>query len=837
MPTLPPENVDPTGKMVIFSSIFVRLQRDILPHTKGSFDKEGEGENVTMLGASILMIAGLLLSAYLHPAWLLVAAGMGAALGGFVPQSLRKRSLLCALILILAGLFFYGYEFLHRSELKPLAVQEQEIWVGATLSSPVKRDGDAARFFADVQMVSADQSSWSQLPATERILVRVKLATYEEARRIEQWRRGSELIGRVRLSEPSAARNPQAFDYARYLYWQGVQVTGEAQLTSLQITEHDTVWGRFQEWQDAGATRLERLFPDPEVAGYMKSLLLGLGQDVTPELEDMYSYLGLSHVLAISGLHVTLVSSMFMWSLEKIGIRRRWALFATICMLIGYVLLVGASSSAVRSGLMGGVGLACQAFGKRLDGREVWAGALVVMLLVNPYQLWHVGFQLSFAVTLGLIIYVPYSLQVFVRVPAWIRSLVAVTLAAQLVSFPFLIYHFHQFSPLSWLVNLIVTPILSIIVLPLGYIAIVLGLFHPALSLWPVKLSSFVLNWIHQPLFALQNLEIPFTYWPHPSWWWVWLYTILLIAVPILWKLGLHRRRDIILYVAVFFVLLVAARQPFSGGEEVRITFLDVGQGDSIVVEIANQKVYLIDAGGTMPFPTREPWREKRDPFEVGKDVVLPFLMARGIEKIDRVVMTHGDMDHIGGIAALVPRFAFGEVIVNGRPPQEKEKEILRLFREKGVPVLTGSPGQTWSDVPGVEWKWLHPGQTSAYAGNDASVVLQLTAYQTTILFTGDVERNGEMNLVKSGLPPVDVLKVAHHGSKTSSSEALLAASRPKVAIISAGANNRYGHPSPDVLMRLKQAGSAVYRTDQQGAITLVISPRGHTWKTQITDT
>ncbi|MGG1658789.1 DNA internalization-related competence protein ComEC/Rec2 [Brevibacillus sp. NRS-1366] len=792
---------------------------------------------MTVFGAGILMMAGMLLSAYLHPAWLLVAAGLSAALAGFMPQNLRKRSALCALILILAGLFFYGYEFLHRSELKPLAEQEQRVWVRAVISSPVKRDGDVARFFAVVQETSEDHRYWNQLQTTECILIRVKLATFEEAKSVEQWRRGSELVGRIQLSVPSPARNPHAFDYSRYLYWQGVQVTGEVEFKNLRINEYDTLWARFQSWQDAGAARIERLFPDPEVAGYMKSLLLGLGQDVTPEMEEMYSYLGLSHVLAISGLHVTLVSNMFMWCLERFGIGRRWALIITICLLTGYVLLVGASSSAVRSGLMGGVGLACQALGARLDGKQVWSGALIVMLSFNPYQLWHIGFQLSFAVTLGLIIYVPYSLQVFVRVPVWIRTLVAVTFAAQLVSFPFLVYHFHQFSPLSWLVNLIVTPILSIIVLPLGYIAIVLGLIHPALSIWPVNLSSFVLNWVHKPLFGLQHLEIPFTYWPHPSWWWLFLYTILLIVVPILWKLGLHRRRDTILYVAFLFILLVAARQPFSAGDEVRITFLDVGQGDSIVVEIANKKVYLIDAGGTMPFSTRETWQEKRDPFEVGKDVVLPFLMARGIEKIDRVVMTHGDMDHIGGIAALVPRFAFGEVIVNGRSPQEKEKEILRLFRDKGVPILTGSPGQTWSDAPGVEWKWLHPGQTSVYAGNDASVVLQLTAHQTTVLFTGDVERNGEMNLVKNGLRPVDILKVAHHGSKTSSSEALLAASSPKVAIISAGANNRYGHPSPDVLKRLKKAGSTVYRTDQQGAITLVISPRGLTWKTQITDT
>ena len=792
---------------------------------------------MTVLGASILVMAGFLFSAYLHPAWLLATAGLSAALAGFFPNPLRKQCAVYTLILILAGLYFDGYEFLHRSELSRLAVDKKAVWIQATIASPVKRDGDVARFFADVEESYAAYGAGERLYHSERIMLRVKLSTVDEARLIEKWRRGSNLTAKIQLSLPTAARNPHAFDYERYLYWQGVHVTGEAEFSAIEHIEQKSVFSHFQDWQDDGANRIDRLFLDPKIAGYMKSLLLGLGQEVTPELSEMYSLLGLSHVLAISGLHVTLVSSMFMWTLERVGVRRKTALVTTIIMLVAYVLLVGASASAVRSGLMGGVGLACQVLGKRLDGKEVWAGALIVMLLCNPYQLWHVGFQLSFAVTLGLIIYVPYSLQVWDRIPVWLRTLVAVTFTAQVVSFPFLIYHFHQFSPLSWLVNLVVTPLLSIIVLPLGYIAIVLGMAHPILAVWPVKLSSVFLEWVHQPLFSLQKLEIPYTNWPHPAWWWLFLYTIFLIVIPILWKAGLHRRKDIILYIAVFFALLVTARQPFAGGDEVRITFLDVGQGDSIVVEIANQKVYLIDAGGTISFSAREPWREKRDPFEVGEDVVLPFLMARGIEKIDRVVMTHGDMDHIGGIAALVPRFSIGEVIVNGSSPQAHEEKILQLFREKHVPIVTGRPGQTWSDAPGIEWKWLHPGQTGAYAGNDASVVLQLTAYQTTVLFTGDVERNGEMRLVKNGLRAVDVLKVAHHGSKTSSTEALLSATRPKAAIISAGANNRYGHPAPEVLARLKNAGSTVYRTDQQGAVTLIITTSGMSWKTQLTDT
>ncbi|MED1825472.1 DNA internalization-related competence protein ComEC/Rec2 [Brevibacillus agri] len=791
---------------------------------------------MSLWNASLAVMSGLLLSAYAHPVWLLGAAGAWAAAAAFVPRAYRGRLAVYSFLSILAGLYFYGYEILQQSEMKPLAAQERTVWVRGEIASGVKRDGDVARFFADVGQWREEGESWQQLGLNETIVLRVKLSAAEEAAAVEKWRTGSELVALARLGLPQGARNPHAFDYARYLHWQGVHVVAETAFRDARVEAAASIQGSFQEWQKAGAERIESLFADRETAGYMKSLLLGLGQDVTPELESMYANLGLSHVLAISGLHVTLVTSMFMWCLDRLGVSRRWGLFATVSLLVGYVLLVGASASAVRSGLMGGVGLVCQVAGKRLDGKEVWAGALLVMLAVNPYQLWHVGFQLSFAVTLGLILFVPYSLHVFERVPVWIRTLVAVTFSAQLVSFPFLIYHFHQFSPLSWLVNLLATPVLSLLVLPLGYIAIVLALVHPALAAVPVWLTTRLLGWIHEPLYALDQQVIPFTYWPHPKWWWLLLYACFLGMLPILWNRGYHRKQDVALCLALFLGLLVAARQPLAGSDEVRITFLDVGQGDSIVVEIGTGKVYLMDAGGTMRHPAAEPWMEKRDPFEVGKDVVLPFLMARGIEKIDRAIMTHGDLDHIGGMEALVPRFSFGEVLVNGQVPEAKEAQIRELFHERGVPITTGTPGQVWSDGPEIEWKWLHPGETTL-RGNDASVVLQLTAYNKTVLFTGDIERSGEAVLVQNGLSPVDVLKVAHHGSNTSSTEELLAATAPKAAVISAGVNNRYGHPAVQVLQRLGKYGTTIYRTDRHGAITLIISPAGLSWNTQQLDT
>jgi competence protein ComEC len=791
-----------------------------------------------MFPVGLSVAVGLLLGEYVRLSAVWIGAGVIAAGLLLVPWPGRKRWMGYVLIAILAALYFKGYDHLHRSQLQQWAVKEKTVWVRGVIDSGVMRDGDVVRLYMQVDQWGEERDRVTNQTTSERIALRVTLSTRKQAEQAAVWRKGDRISGVIRLTLPSPARNPHAFDYARFLRWQGVAVTADARFASIQIDPDERNWLRFlQDWQAFGARHLEGVFADPAVSGYMKSLLLGIQEGVEPKLEEIYSDLGLIHVLAISGLHVTLVSACFVRLAEWAGLTRRSAACVTVVLIGLYVLLVGASASAVRAGLMGAVALGSQMVRTRIPVLHIWSLTLTVMLLYNPYQLWHIGFQLSFAVTLGLILYAP----VFQQLPYprwnWAKSLIGVTVAAQATSFPFLLYWFHQFSPVSWLVNLVAVPILSLVVLPAGYIALLLGLVHPALSFLPATLAAWVLHLVHQPLQFLQQQSIPFSHWPHPHWLWLISFTVLLVAVPFCWRRGYQRPRDVVMYLCLFIFLLILARQPFSGDHEVRITFLDVGQGDSIVVEVGKKAVYLIDGGGTPRFPETESWRERRDPFEVGKDVVIPFLRARGIERIDRLVMTHGDYDHIGGLAGLLPRFLFGAVLVNGKEPKNTEAELIQKFGEQNVPVVTGAPGNTWCDRAQVCWTWLHPG-VKAVSDNDASVVLQLTAYGRTILFTGDLEQAGEQELMRSGLlSAVDVLKVGHHGSGTSTSSTFLAAIKPKAAVISAGKHNRYGHPSPAVIKRLEEQGVTIFRTDTQGAITLVIRPEGIYWKTEVPDT
>lgn len=250
-----------------------------------------------------------------------------------------------------------------------------------------------------------------------------------------------------------------------------------------------------------------------------------------------------------------------------------------------------------------------------------------------------------------------------------------------------------------------------------------------------------------------------------------------------------------------------------SAANELRVTFLDVGQGDSAILETPSGKVMVIDTGGLT-----------QDGGDEGDRVVAPFLRYRGINRIDALVLSHADADHTGGAHTLLERFPVNLLLDNGVPATSQV--ITRLLTEAGqhhVPVRTARRGQTLDCGDGVTARVLAPTEAEAALGvqNNASVVLAVTYGRTAFLFPGDAEADEESELAHSNQSlGCDVLKIAHHGSHTSTTPEFLSASHPRLAVISVGAHNLYGHPAPDVVERLRARGTRLYRTDRNGAIT-----------------
>ncbi|TPG86917.1 DNA internalization-related competence protein ComEC/Rec2 [Brevibacillus laterosporus] len=744
----------------------------------------------------------------------------------------RNWSLLLLGSLLAGACYFSWYDGRYASELVHHA-QEEMVFLRGKIDSPVERDGDLVRFYVLVSEVKS-AGGVKDVPQIhridERVLVRLKLQHEEQIDTIERWQSGDTFQAQATLKLPSTVRNPHAFDYRAYLRYQKVAVVAELDFMDMNVDDSGGDWRAFlTRWQRAEASQLEKLKVEPEIIGFFRSLLLGQQSEVEADLQTIYADLGFIHVLAISGLHITIVSSGFLWILQKIGVPKKVSYVIGILFILMYVGLVGMGVSAVRAGFMGILGLFAKSREKSAHGLEILGVTGLIMLIYDPYQLFHLGFQLSFFITMGLLLFVPLIVQLKWSMPDWLVSTLAVTLVSQLISFPFLIYYFHLFSPISWLVNVLLVPVYSYVILPLGYILLLFSHVHIALTYIPAVLADYLLTPIHQMLAFLHQMKFPLRHWPHPVWWWHVLYAGFCAGFWLMWHLGYHRKKDLLVTAFAFVLLLVVAREPWGNKGKVEITIIDVGQGDSIIVEIDNSLLYVIDAGGTVSFG-KEPWQKRRNPFEVGKDVVLPYLRSKGVESIDRLVLTHGDHDHVGGMKALLPSIKVDRVLTNGRQPKA-EAEWFRAIQRQQISVYTGYPGYTWQDNPNVTWTWLSPDprQTEGSTENNASVVLLLSAYGVNVLLTGDLEESGEQELLERyTFPPIDLLKVGHHGSKTSSSEVFLNAINPSVSLISVGTNNRYHHPSEQVIERFEQRKTKIYRTDQHGAITVTINENGY---------
>ncbi|WP_232695418.1 DNA internalization-related competence protein ComEC/Rec2 [Brevibacillus daliensis] len=775
----------------------------------------------------LLYMGGLILGDWIRLPFILLMFCVIVLTIFFMKKMSNKGNILAGAFVVLLGVVYFNwYDNQHDSLLYEIVEEPTTAIVTGMIDSGVKRDGDIVTFYARLNGWCIQNKCSA---SSERVSFRLKLDQENEIPIVEGYQIGQQFQGEVTIQRPDPARNPHAFDYARYLHWQAVHVVAESKCESIRIIGTTSDWRTFFEnWQKNEAGLLQNLFQDKEIGGFFLSLILGLQDEVEPELQTVYSDLGLVHVIAISGLHITILTGCLLLVFEKVGLSKKSSYVIAACSVLLYVGLAGASASAVRSGLMGSIGLMARSREKSLEGLQLLGLSGLSMLLYNPYQLWHIGFQLSFGVTAGLLLLVPLCMQVVWIRPAWFRAALGVPVISQLVSFPVIIYTFHINSPLSWIVNFLFVPLYSFIVLPLGYTILFLGNIHPVLTTIPILLAEFMLTWLHILLSHVHTWLVPFTHWPHPTIWWLAVYSLVVIAIGMWWNKGYHRKKDIVLYSLLMLLLLVAARQPFSNVNQVKITVLDVGQGDSIVVEIGNHKTYLIDVGGTISFPKKE-WQKRRDPFEVGKDIVLPSLRTLGIERIDHLILTHNDHDHVGGLPAILPYFRIGAVLLNGQKPAE-EKEWNQALRDKKTDLLTGYATAEWNDGDEITWTWLSPDPTQhSESENNASIVLLLEAYGTRVLFTGDLEEQGEADLLKKyQLPKIDILKIGHHGSKTSTTAPFLQKLDPNVALISVGRNNRYKHPSQEVVDRIQKSGIQLFRTDRHGAITVTIDPTGY---------
>ncbi|UPT60081.1 DNA internalization-related competence protein ComEC/Rec2 [Geobacillus thermoleovorans] len=613
------------------------------------------------------------------------------------------------------------------------------------------------------------------------------------------------------LERPMPASNPYAFDYRRYLRRHRIHwlFLPEAIDLSACVRVRPTIIERLEAIREAGVRRIEARFP-PEAAGIAAALIYGERRSLDEEVISGYQQLGIIHLLAISGGHVTLLVGAALAAAIRF-VTREAAVLALLVFLPMYAVLAGASPSVLRACATGMIVLAVQWKKGMIHPLDALSWTALALLVFDPYMVWDVGFQLSFLVTFALLAHV----SVLASARSMLQNLFQTALAAQLAALPILLYHFYEISVWSIGLNVFFVPWYSFVILPIAFLSAVFS-FSPLIWLFSrlIELTDAVVRFFSVDYSFMLVLG-------RPGPWCLAGYLTAIAAVFLDWERGRLLRG--LTAVAAATALQLAAPYVDPKGE---VTVLDVGQGDCIYIELPYRKaVYLIDTSGT-PEWVREPWRKRSRPFAVGRDVVVPFLKAQGVRTLDQLILTHDDADHIGAAPEVMGAVRVKKIVTSpGALPAVKA-----MARPFSVPVAASVRGDRWK-VGDAAFSVLHP-EAGNNEDNNGSLVLLARLGRLTWLFAADIEEEAEQALIRA-YPELraDVLKVAHHGSKTSTTELFLRTVKPRAAIISVGRYNRYGHPSPEVLMRLRQQRAIIWRTDENGAIRYVYDENGGTFQ------
>ncbi len=642
-----------------------------------------------------------------------------------------------------------------------------------------------------------------------------------------------QVAGRLDLAPPSA--NPGEFDYRSYLGRKGIVAVLDAEASPKVLGQK----GIFSQLLASARLKIEDNIADSlpnNQASVLRGFLLGSAEGLEPEDRRIYQRTGVMHLFAVSGLNVGFVLLLFLAAgrLLRLG---RFACFAFASLGIwSYAAITCFPASVTRAAMMGTVGLAASCWQQRQNLMNSLALAALVILLAAPSSLFDPGFQLSFAATWG-IISLGRCLTAFLPaagggpVSVGCRDLIAVTLSAQLAVLPLCALYF-QLVPLFGLIpNVLVVP-LSGLVVNLGLAGALLGLFSPSLGS-PFLIAAGALTapiqWLLGQLARVPGMcaAVP----QPPLWALISWYLLLYSASEGLrgwrevrfphFRFRPFARRHLALSLLGLGLLLgvLIGGEPWSlaGGRGLRVTFLSVGQGDAVLVELPNGRTLLVDAGGM--------GETSASSFDPGERIVAPYLLRSGVRRLDVLVGSHPHGDHIGGIPAVLDAIPVKRLLI---PPVAETNPLLQrlesMARSKGIPLYRIHDGCSLRLDPRVEIDVLSPPETP-YSGtgsdvNTSSVVLLVRYGGFGLLLTGDAE-GPILDRIAERLPPdagVDVLKAPHHGSSNGISEALAERLHPRFVVISVG-HNPFGHPDPRTLEFWRKRGAHILRTDENGAV------------------
>lgn len=719
----------------------------------------------------------------------------------------RKELIVYSCLLMSATFFFVGFEKNHN---RTNLLAEEQLFLIELDPNKLKIDGDQIQFYGTIK------EAGSTVKLAEKVVVFYRLSTEEEKDNWKKQQKVEDFIVTGSLVKPEKNRNLNQFDYHRYLYHNKIHWIVEATTIDIRSEIQQQTFFDKLNLKNIRQNILTHIESETTatISSYIKTLLFADTSSIDDQVMNGYKEIGIIHLLSISGLHIQFFIAGLTYILWRIGVTREKTYLLLLLFLPLYGSLTGWGTSIFRAIVMSLLSQTGSRIRKPISGLDAWSWTLIVGLWLNPYQIFSIGFQLSYLLSLVLIL---FSDSLFNRSSLTSINNVTISFILTLISIPILSFHFFEFSWIGMFANLIFVPLFTWIVMPLSIILfassyLISGtlFFHFLSSLTESLLEMtewLVLKIKLFPYSTIVTGKAPFG-----------LFIIMVIGLTI-FIVALEERkkikRSIILLVLVSTVFIYYQKyNPF--GE---VLVLDVGQGDAILIkEPFGAGVYLIDTGGSMAFE-KEEWQIRKKQSTVASRVLIPVIKSLGVTQIDQVFITHGDEDHMGELKELSESIKIKKLIFPvGTTKKQPFYEVAQALEKNGTRLSAITAENTQKQLFGPSLAVLWPIKAGE-GGNNDSLVLYGKIGNYYWLFTGDIEEAGEAEL--AAIYPnlrVDILKVAHHGSQTSTSEKFVQQLNPKIALISCGLNNRYNHPNEDVMERFVDLNTTVYRTDLQGS-------------------
>ena len=617
----------------------------------------------------------------------------------------------------------------------------------------------------------------------ERIIGNYYIKTEKEKRNYEENLKLGILIKCTgEFSLPEEKTNDFGFSYKDYLYREDIFYTVKIKDFKV-IDNNESLYYKMKNniYKNIKGLKSEK---------YLRTFLIGDKSLLDDKTEESYRTLGISHLFAISGMHITFLSGLILSILKKLKVEENKRYYITISFLLFYLLLLGFSPSVLRAVIFFLLFSINNIYYFYIKPVNIFILTLAISLLINPYYIYDVGFLYSFSISFSLI----FFSDLLNKPKHYITKLLTTSLISFLVSIPISLYNFHKTNILSIIYNLFYVPLITIIIFPLSLLTFI---FKPLDNIY-----MFFINILEKSTTYLKGLDIGILIFPK-------LNIIYYISLFIFIIVMIYYRK---IFLYIIFIITIGINYFYMDiTNPCFMTVLDVGQGDSTLF-YSNKKAMLVDTGGIMSFDKYK-WQEKVNKSSIVKTRTIPYLEALGIKKLDYLVLTHGDYDHLGEALTLLENFKVDNVLINEGNMNYLEREINKKHK---VIQFTEDSTFTLGDF------FVYSLNKDLKEENDSSLVLNIKYKDTNILMMGDATVKSEKEILKTyNLPKVDIIKIGHHGSRTSSSKSFLKQINPSLALISAGKNNKFKHPHKEVTNRLDKLSIPYLVTSKTGSITI----------------